>query len=171
MKQLLLLVIPILLHGCSSPPEGSFPSLSKRPFETNAPPPETKLQAPLPTALPGPLSAQIDELESRVQRSASAFQAALPAARSKANAARGAGVNSERWVAAHTQLSRLDRTRADAISAIAEMDQLVTGQLDRELIQGASSYSQLMIPRQRQMGDIVRSQGEILDALARTIGI
>lgn len=176
MKQLLHACIYTALisgavTGCASPPDGDFPSLAKRPFEDQplaAPP---ALPAAAPQQLPPALAADMAALEARVTKSAAAFDARLPATRSRANSARGATPNGESWLAAHTQLSRLDKTRADGVAALAEIDRLVTEQLESQLSNGGPAYSQLMIPRQRRMADIINRQSAIIDSLSQIIGL
>lgn len=173
MKQTALLIIPaLLLSGCAASREGDFPSLAKRPFETVQTPDIAPVIADAsPVAVPIELDAKISLLERRVQSSQAAFQRLLPSVRRKASAARGSKVNSESWIAAHLQLSRLDQTRADAIAATVEMDRLVTQELNDNLQSGSAGYDQKLINRQQEMGDVVRSQGEIIDTIAQTIGI
>ncbi len=176
MKQLLTACIYTTLlssvfAGCASPPEGDFPSLAKRPFEdqpVTAPP---AAPTPAPQQLPPALAGDMAALEARVTKAAAAFNARLPAARSRANSARGAAPDGESWLAAHAQLSRLDKTRADGVAALAEIDRLVTAQLETQLSNGGPPYSQLMIPRQRRMADIIDRQSAIIDSLSQIIGL
>lgn len=162
----------LLLASCASPPEGEFPSLSKRPFETADPikEPEPK-PVSVPESLPVAMASRVASLEARVNASDAAFNQRLPAARTRANAARGAERNSERWLAAHTQLSRLDKGRSDGVAALAEMDRLVTVQLEDQLRDGLPAYSQLLIPRQARMSEIIQSQNITIDLLTGTIGL
>jgi len=162
----------LLLAGCASPPQGEFPSLSKRPFENAEPIQDTAPEPiPVPQQLPSDLASRAASLEARINAANAAFNRGLPAARAKANRARGAARGSENWLAAHTQLSRLDKARSDGVAALAEMDRLVTDQLDDQLRSKLPAYSQLLIPRQALMSDIIQSQNITIDLLTRTIGL
>ena len=166
----LLLILPLLASGCAGGPEGEFPSLAKRPYEDQAP--ITAPEAiPAPSSLPAALSRQVTALASRTQNANSAFNALLPATRNTAQAARGSAQSSAGWVNAHIALSRLDRTRADGVAALSEMDVLITHQLDAELTGQSPRYSELMKAAQQRMIKIIAGQNNEIERLGQTIGL
>jgi hypothetical protein len=165
-----LILYTLSLAGCTTP-EGTFPSLAKRPFETQVPatgPASTPvLEA---TALPAELSAKIDGLMARHTKAKAAYDAALPTVRSLANNAAGSPVGSEAWVNAQQQLSRLDKARSDSVAALGEFDELVTEQNDAESKNGAASTLGLIVPYQAGIAEDVAAQTKEIDLLAALIG-
>jgi hypothetical protein len=174
MKIMLPLVIStsLILAGCAGGIEGEFPSLAKRPFEDNAPIVEGGAATPsAPQSLSAGLQNKVSALEARVRRADSEFQALLPATRNRASSASGATQSSPEWVDAHIQLSRLDRTRADAVAALSELDKLVINQLEAELTGNSPLYSELLKPVQERIGSIVAGQNSQIDAIGKIIGM
>ncbi|MEE9434493.1 MAG: hypothetical protein V3V15_09670 [Sphingorhabdus sp.] len=170
-----LLIFPALIAGsvagCASSPDATFPSLAKRPYEDEDPMASTRgVKAPQPASLPASLASEIAALESRAKKANSSFRALLPAVQTKAAAARRAGQGSDRWTDAQISLSRLDRSRADAVAALAELDQLLLGQLDDALSSGSPSYAPLMKPAQTRITAIVNAQNAEIDRLFGIIG-
>lgn len=109
-----------LLSACSG--KGDFPSLAKRPIESGA-------ANTIPAASPAPITAidaaalnRIGSAVAKAEASQAAFDAALGQAQSAVTLADGAAFASESWVAAQMALSVLERTRAQAKSAIADID-------------------------------------------------
>jgi hypothetical protein len=160
-----------LLTGCAAP-EGEFPSLARRPFEQDiavaapiVPPP------PVATSLPDAISGQVSALQARHRQASSAFSALLPAARSAANGAASAAMGSEAWVNAQLVVSRLDKSRSDAISALAAMDDLLIRQLDSESQGTIQRAEPLLRPIQTEMTATVEQQNQEVERLSRIIGL
>lgn len=167
-----LLSVMAILTACAGPPDGEFPSLAKRPYEntpTNNSP--NIVVSPQAKTLPAEVAQQVAALEARVEASDAAFYKGLPAARASSQSARGAPRDSETWLAAHVQISRLDRTRTDGLSAIAQMDKMVSERLERELAGETPYYARLMVLRQQRMTAKAQSQNEIIDSLSIAIGL
>ena len=119
LKTLIFITASALLSGCAA--KGEFPSLLPRAFERPAS--ATAPMAP-PVALTPSDSARLARLNASVREaeaSMAGFDAALAPAR-QAVAGNGGGQGSESWIAAQMAVSRLERTRADAESALAEID-------------------------------------------------
>jgi PBP1b-binding outer membrane lipoprotein LpoB len=162
-----LLATSLLLGGCSAA-EGNFPSLSKRPYETNEPikEPDAAAEA-LTTALSADLQAKVNALLARHQKANAAYQALLPATRQTANAASGAASGSEGWANANVQLSRLDAARADSIAALGEMDALLAAENDKGADAGLRAL--LETPQSAIAAGVV-AQTEEIERMARLIG-
>src|SRR3546814_16405012 len=110
----LLTSIALFLSGCAGTQQG-YPSLAKRavegaPIAEVAPP-------PAPAAADPALKAQIDKLSAQAQAGKAAFDQAYVAADRATQAARGAAVSSDGWVAAQVVISPLESTRNDRVSA------------------------------------------------------
>jgi hypothetical protein len=108
----------LLLSACVD--QGSFPSLAKRPFETNS----AAVAAPAP-ALPQLVSdpallVRAGAAVARARAGVSGFEAVLPAARSSVG--QGAARGSDSWINAQLQLSRLERTLEPANAALSDLD-------------------------------------------------
>ncbi len=165
-----LILSTLSLAGCSTP-EGTFPSLAKRPFETQVPAAEPA-SAPVleTTVIPAELSAKIAGLMARHIKAKAAYDAALPAVRLLAHGAAGSPVGSEAWVNAQQQLSRLDKARSDSVAVLGALDELVTGQNDAESKNGSASLLGLIVPYQVGMAEDVAAQTKEIDRLAALIG-
>lgn len=160
--------IALLLSGCASV-EGDFPSLSKRPYETDTPAIEPVESAqPLTTTLPAELRAKTDALLARARKAHAAYEAAMPSARSFAQSASGSANGSEGWVNAHMQLSRADGTRADAVAALGEIDRLIAIERDKGADSGLVA---LLSQPQAQIAAMVNEETIEIDRLARLIGL
>lgn len=164
------------LSACTAT-KGEFPSLQKRPFEGVAldQPSDITINSPAST-LPATLAAKIASIRSRHNASASAYANLLPAARNAALAASGSGAGNENWVAAHVAVSRLDKSRADSVAALAELDSLVTAQEDIESKGGESKSSapsvlHLLTPAQNQIAEAVESQNLEIKRLSLLVGL
>lgn len=150
------------LAACATP-DGEFPSLAKRPFETQAPvkePQEAEIE--LPDVLPVTLAASVNSMMARHKAAQGKFDAAFPGARSAMNAASGSGVASEAWIVAQVKLSQLDKARSDSVGVQGEMDILVIQQLDAESLSKAELLSPLLAPYQAQIvADVAKQNAEI----------
>lgn len=161
-------LLTLLLAGCAGV-EGDFPSLSKRPYETDkaAEEPAANPQ-PVTTTLPADLRSKTDELLARARKANAAFEAALPAARAAAQSASGSASGSEAWVAAHMILSRAEGARADAVAALGEMDRLIAGERDKGAAPGLIA---LLSAPQTQIAALVNEETAEIDRLAAIIGV
>jgi hypothetical protein len=166
-----LIPLTLVLAGCGSI-EGKFPSLAKRPFETEAAPIE-----PVATAretakqLPDSLAVQVNAIERKFNAGRADYAALLGSAQATANNAAGSAVGSEAWVNAQLIVSRLDKSRAEAVLAQAEIDTLLSAVLDAESNNQDALVSPLIQPLQRRIAEEVNGQNEELDRLARRIGL
>lgn len=157
----------LLLGGCSLP-EGKFPSLAKRPYETDAPIAEPPMEPEiLSTSLPDSLRAQLDALLTRHQAAEAAFRSALPAARQAAQAGAGAPSGSEAWVVAQMEVSRVEEKRTDSLTALAETDRLIAGEREKGADQGLIA---LMAPYQEKIRSEVEAQTAIIVELSSLPG-
>ena len=117
-----ILAILTLLGACAGPAE-DFPSLALRDAER-----VTGRMEPPPPPPPAPPSAEVlaglTGLLAAADEANAAFTAALPAARRRAAAARGAGVGSEAWSVAQIAIADLEARRSQAMIALADLDRL-----------------------------------------------
>lgn len=157
----------LALTACSTP-NGNFPSLSKRPYESADPlaipeaTPETQT-----TSMPDRLIGVTQSLLARNRTGQSQFAAALPASRSSAQSAAGATFGSEGWAQAHVMLSRLDASRADSVAALGEIDHLIAVERDKGADKGLLA---LLGAVQDEIADTVAGQKDVLAQLFATIG-
>jgi hypothetical protein len=160
-------IAALLLAGCSLP-EGEFPSLAKRSYETSDPVSEPSAEPKqLTTALPADVTAAVNLLLARHQKAESAFRSNLEGVRKAAQSAAGSAIGSESWVSAEVELSRLDVARGDSVAALAELDKLITNQ--RDLGADSGLLGLLAEPQSRVAADVAAQTAEI-EALARLIG-
>ncbi|HMT41088.1 MAG TPA: hypothetical protein PKC48_00320 [Sphingorhabdus sp.] len=157
----------LLLAGCSLP-EGEFPSLAKRSYETSEPVGEPSAEPEqLTTSIPADVDASVNLLLARHQKAESAFRSALGGVRKAAQSAAGSAIGSESWASAEVELSRLDVARGDSVAALAEMDKLIADQRERGADSGLLGL--LAEPQSRLAADVAAQTAEI-EALARLIG-
>ncbi len=154
-----VLALSLFAAGCSA--QGDFPSLAPRPIELSTNQPAGP--APAPPVLPSnpQLLARTDEALRLAQASMSAFDAALSSAKSAARESDGTR-GSERWVAAQMALSALERTRAPAATAMADLDDA-----RRILLMGSASADVAAVEAAwAKVQDIYQSQMEASQAVA-----
>lgn len=163
-KSALLLTTVAILSACSTT-EGEFPSLERRPYESNAPITEPVMPQAASVLLPAWISAKAEALLARHRAGQSAFANGLGSVQSVASNAAGSSPGSESWVNAHVQLSRLDKARADSVFAAREFDSLMSeaGALD-------SAYVALLTAAQKPVVDDVAAQNDEINRLSRLIG-
>ena len=165
-----VLFAAITLAGCSSI-EGEFPSLERRPFEQGMSVQEPVIPpTPVATSLPDGMQGKVNALQARHTKAAAAFDAMLPGVRATANAAAASANGSEAWVNAHLEVSRLDKIRSDAPAALAELDDLLLGQLEAESQSVILLLSPLLIPVHQSMADSVARQNAEIERLSNLIG-
>ena len=166
----ILVSFSLSIVACAGP-QGEFPSLLRRPYESNVP-----IAAPLPSqtgisaALPAHLAAKANALKSRHRAAQNAYRELLPQTVSAARAASGANVGSEAWVDAHLQVSRLDNARADSKAALAEIDRLITVQLDADASGTGQDIAALLIEIQKPIAADTDAQDDQIDRLSAIIG-
>lgn len=158
----------LLIAGGCSLPKGDFPSLAKRPYETERPI-EEPAAAPeaVTTQLPAEMAASLAALESRHSRADAEFRSQLGRARQLAQAAAGAASGTESWAVAQVELSRLDAARADSLAALSEVDTLIAAQRDAGADPG---LLQLLGASQARIAGDVDSQRAEIERLAAIIG-
>ena len=163
-KSALVLTPLVLVAGCGTT-EGEFPSLERRPYESNAPIIEPVVLPSAPASLPAEIAAKVDALLARHRTAQSAFAAGLGAVQSIASNAARSSPGSESWVNAHVQLSRLDKKRADSVAVVREFDSLISdaGTLD-------SAFVTLLTTAQKPVVDDVAAQNDEINRLSRLIG-
>ncbi len=117
------LALPIalaFLAGCAA--RGDFPSLAPRPVERELM--TERAGPPAPEAPTDPaIGPRVAELLRQARAGEAAFEAALAGARGAAAGAGAAG--SDSWIAAQAAVSRVEATRAEVVTALAELDRLV----------------------------------------------
>ncbi|MGL5837054.1 MAG: hypothetical protein ACRCY3_00980 [Sphingorhabdus sp.] len=157
----------LCVTGCSLP-QGDFPSLAKRPYETGDPIAEPPSQPRIvSTSLPDALRNPINALVARHETAEAAFRDALGATRRNAQAAAGSAVGSERWVSAQLELSRLEKKRAGSLDALAEIDRLIAAERDKGADAGIIA---LLEPSQEKVRREVDAQTAIVVELTNLIG-
>jgi hypothetical protein len=126
--------LPLILAGCAGAVDA--PSLAIRPSERatvvdpNVPPVVPLIIGPPPmTPLGSAATSRLSAIVDRAKASATNFETASRAARVVAGNASGASIGSDAWIAAQLEITRLERLRAPATEALAEIDSL-----KRELI-------------------------------------
>jgi hypothetical protein len=159
-----------MLSACGTP-EGKFPSLSRRPFESTAPvvAPVAQLFA-IADSLPPGIGGRVNALQAQHRSAQNAFAALLPSVRATANTAAGSAPGNENWVDAQLMISRLDKVRAGSTSASAEVDRLVSGQLDAESNGDTVSLISLLLPIQARIAADVTAQNVEIERLSRMVG-
>lgn len=166
-------LLPLSLSACAAP-SGEFPSLMRRPYETNAP-----ITAPLADtdtqtaaiALPADIQAKLNAFSGRHRTAASAYNAMLPAVAQTARSAAGSAIGSEAWVNAHLQVSRLDKARSDSKAALAELDQMITAQMDMESTGASPLFSPLLAALQSDLAAATGAQDAEIERLSQLIGM
>ncbi len=154
----------IILAACGSP-QGGFPSLERRPYETDAPISAPVDAAAAPIQLTAELSGKVGALQARHKAAQASYARALPSVQATAVKAARTPPGSESWVNAHLQLSRLDKTRSDSVAALRDFDGLITQE-------GAAdpAMAELLAAAQQPVADDVATQNAEIERLSRLIG-
>lgn len=157
-------LVVLLLSACSTT-EGQFPSLERRPYESNAPISAPEAAPAVPTELPAQLQAKVDALSRRHAAAQADYQRKLPAVQALASRASGSAPGTESWVNAHLELSRLDDSRADSVAVVREFDSLIAdqGKIDSSLVP-------LLSNAQQPVADMIAGQNAEINRLSRLIG-
>lgn len=153
---LLTFAAVLALSACAT--TGDYPSLAKRSFETVAAEPPAPPPAP---AIPADASLQIRIVAALTlaQSGENAFAVALADANSKASAA--SGIASETWIAAQLSLSRAERMREPAASALANLDS------DKRILMMASPTSPDMAALDAAIDQVAQINVAQSEALSR----
>lgn len=164
-RRLAPLILLAVLASCATP-EGDFPSLERRPFETDGTDLAAEPAAPAaPAQLTPELAGKVNALTARHKAADSAFNRALPRVQAIAQRASGSAQGNEAWVNAHLELSRLDHGRADSVAALGDLDELIAAQAD-----GDSAYVALLTAYQEPMAIEVAAQRSAVERLSQLIG-
>ncbi len=164
-QRLAPLFLLTVLASCATP-EGDFPSLERRPFETDSTDRAAEPAAPAaPTQLTPELAGKVNAITARHKAANSAFNRALPRVQAIAQRASGSAQGSEAWVNAHLELSRLDHGRADSVAALGDLDELIAALAD-----GDSAYVTLLTGYQEPMAIEVAAQRSTVERLSQLIG-
>jgi hypothetical protein len=157
-------ILLLLALGACASVQGEFPSLERRPYESNAPITEPESPA-TPLVLSPELAAKVDALLARHYAAQDSFARGLNAVQAVAQQASGSKAGSESWVNAHVQLSRLDKARADSVDVLRGFDVLVTteGAVDARL-------ATLLADAQMPVAAAVDAQNAEISRLSRLIG-
>lgn len=157
-------LVVLLLSACSTT-EGQFPSLERRPYESNAPISAPEAAPAAPAELPAPVQAVVDDLTRRHAAAQADYQRKLPAVQALASRASGSAPGTESWVNAHLELSRLDDSRADSVAVVREFDSLIAdqGKMDSSLVP-------LLSNAQQPVADTIAGQNAEINRLSRLIG-
>ena len=157
-------LVVLLLSACSTT-EGQFPSLERRPYESNAPISAPEALPAAPTELPTELQTKVDALIRRHAAAQADYQRKLPAVQALASRASGSAPGTESWVNAHLELSRLDDSRADSVAVVREFDSLIAdqGKMDSSLVPLLSNAQQPVV-------DMIAGQNAEINRLSRLIG-
>jgi hypothetical protein len=158
------LALIALLAACGTI-EGEFPSLERRPYESNSPVLAPEAPPPAILSLPDALAAKVDGLHARHRTAQGAFAKDLASMQALALRAAGSPAGSETWVNAHLQLSRLDKTRTDSVMVVREFDTLIAEQGDAD-----SALVPLLSDAQKPVADAVTAQNADIERLSRLIG-
>lgn len=160
--------MPLLLFtalGACATADGEFPSLERRPYESNVAITAPQSAAPTPVMLSPGLAAKVNALLARHNAAQESYARGLTSAQAVAQRASGSKAGSESWVNAHVQLSRLDKARADSVDVLRDFDALVTteGSVD-------TSLATLLAETQMPVAAAVEVQNAEISRLSRLIG-
>ena len=158
------LLLLFALTACAAPGL-EFPSLERRPYETNAPV-VAPAKSPAPSAaLSAELATKSNALLARHTAANQDFLRGLGAVQSTASKAVGTDPGSEPWVNAQLVLSRLDKMRADSVAVLREFDGLIAdaGAVDADM-------AALVTEAQRPVTEDVATQSAEIVRLSQLIG-
>ena len=159
----------LVLAGCASGADGDYPSLARRPIESNGSEAASPVQAEVRED--PALTKEVGELVTKAKSGAAAFDAGLESARAKVNAAAGSAVSSEAWVAAELAISTLESERYDSVSALASLDTLYVRHINA-IAGGQAEDGNNVIDRARaEVAAIVDRQNDVLDGLRARLAI
>ena len=146
-------------------PQGGFPSLERRAYETDAPITAPAESAAEPALLSEELTNKADALLAKHRTAQAAYLHSLPAVQITTSNAAGTSPGSEAWVNAHLILSRLDKMRSDSVAALRDFDGLIDDAGARDA--GAAA---LLTEAQRPVAEAVATQNAEIARLSKLIG-
>ena len=158
------LLLLLILAACGTP-DGGFPSLERRSYETDAPIEAPIESAAAPSMLSGEFAAKADALHARHRTAHAGYLGGLPAVQAIASKAAGTAPGSEAWVNAQLMLSRLDKTRSDSVAALRDFVGLITEAGARDV-----GLAALLTEAQRPVMDDVAAQNAEITRLSKAIG-
>lgn len=162
-------MLVLFLAGCAGSND-SFPSLARRPVEQRASeaPPAPPAEEVVAAEAEPELRRTIDGLVERARSGQAAFDGHVDAARKIVEAATGAAVSSEPWVAAQEAISTLESDRYDSVFALASLDTLYVERQDAvakgdarggiDAIDSARAAVLAMVDRQNDLLDILKDR-------------
>lgn len=158
-------LLPLLTLAACAAPQGGFPSLEQRAYETDAPITAPSESAAAPAALSAELASKADALLTQHRTAHAEYLRRLPAVQTTASRAAGTSPGSENWVNAHLILSRLDKQRSDSVAALRDFDRLIADAGARD-----ASAAALLTTAQIPIADDVAAQNVQIQRLSRLIG-
>ena len=158
-------LLPLLTLAACGAPQGGFPSLERRAYETDAPITVLAESAAAPATLSAELANKADALLTQHRTAQAEYLRRLPAVQTTASRAAGTSPGSENWVNAHLILSRLDKQRSDSVAALRDFDRLIADAGARD-----ASAAALLTAAQRPIAEDVAAQNEEIQRLSRLIG-
>ncbi len=163
-----LLAPSLLVAGCSNTKD--YPSLSIRPVETSLqarPAPSQSEAAPALPSADADLTTRLDGLLAVARAANASFLEKRPEA--ERAIARAGSRASDSWSAAQVALSDLERSRSNAMTALADLDQLYVAARDEA--PNAPSPKALTIATARdQVNGWVADQDAVIATLGKRLG-
>ena len=161
LRSVLFIPLILLLPACAMQ-EGDFPSLQKRPYESEPVMDDVAAPATTISALSADLQARLDAAMASSRAADDQFRARLPAVKKRVDAARGSAESSESWVVAHMELAALEIQRSPSVEALADIDALYREQLERETAEDQSGGTAIIATqRDTVQVQVDRQQAEI----------
>ncbi len=161
--------LSIALAGCAGA-QGEFPTLAKRNVETyyenGGESGGDEIPAPMPAD--SGLPEKLGNLLSQAEAGQADFEAALPLAKSRANAARGAETGGENWAQATTAISALNTSRNESATALADLDQLYADTLTAEELNPADADAIRQV--HERVYEMVTAQTRQVEELTAMVG-
>lgn len=123
MKRSAALLFALSAAGCAQSTD-KYPSLALRPIETRS---DAETATPAPVATPdAALDAQISTLTAKLAQLDTDFTAGAAKADAAAKARGAQATGSDQWLAAQSSLAELEGLRGDTLSAVSDLEQMVT---------------------------------------------
>lgn len=166
MKKLpvLLTIMAFPLSGCAMQ-QGDFPSLQKRPYESEPVIDEPEASVAVISSLPAAMRSKLDAAVAQSRAAHQQFLAQLPTVESRVDAARGAAVSSESWVVAQMELAALEIQRSPSVEALADIDALYRQQLEREITEDQSGGTRIIAEERDAVKVHVDRQQSAIEAM------
>ena len=120
----------LLISGCAAPMT-DYPSLQRRPVETQTGAPQT--QAPTTVQNDAALANTLAAIEKQAQDTHETFLTEWPAVQQAVASARNSGFASEAWSTAQTRLSGLEGSTRSLSTLLADLDRQYADRLEQEV--------------------------------------